>query len=113
MDEPYSFDELTEPVCKAIRALYRLTPWNNGDSIKWTGPELGKRMKAHSLEFDELLTRESLEWNDEDQGRDPLMVVVGIAIQLGIEQGRRLYRKDQEVSMTLLELAVKVLKNEE
>ena len=114
MDEPYSFDDLTVPVCDAIRELYDLKPRGDyGDKVEWTGPDLGKSLRANSLTFDVALTRDSLEYNNENQGRSPLQTVVGIAIQLGIEQGRRLYRKDQEMSLKLLDMAVKLLKNDD
>jgi hypothetical protein len=46
-------------------------------------------MGATYFTFDERVSAEQLRYDDEEQGRDPLEVIIGIAIQLGIEQGRR------------------------
>lgn len=105
------FVKLTEPVYLAIREAYSLTLQEYGESIKWTGPELPQSMGATCLPYDELLTREQLEYDEQDQGRDPLEVIVGIAVQLGMEQGRRLAKEDLKTSLELLDMSVRMLKN--
>jgi len=110
-DKHMHFSELTEPVCRAIRKAYKLTSKDYGEGIKWTGPELPQSMRAGCLPYDELLTRKQLEYSEQDQGRDPLEEIVGIAIQLGMEQGRRLNKTDLEIPLEILDMAVKILKS--
>ena len=108
-DKHMSFSKLTDPVYRAIRRAYTLTPNDYGESIKWTGPELPESMRATCFSYAEKLTREQLEYDEQDQGRDPLEVIVGIAVQLGIEQGRRLAKEDLETPLELLDMAVSML----
>ncbi len=111
-DKHVSFCKLTEPVCKAIRKAYKLTPRNYGDKIKWTGFVLPERIAATCLPYDEVLTREQLEYSEQDQGRDPLEEIVGIAVQLGIEQGRRLFKEDLKTAIELLDMSVTMIKRQ-
>ena len=84
-----SFEDLTNPICEAIRTIYTLKKHDYGD-IKWTGPALPKFLAVTCLTFDERLTKAMLDYDAEDQGREPLEVLVGMAVQLGMEQERRM-----------------------
>jgi hypothetical protein len=110
-NETVSFWNLTGPVCFAIRQAYELVPKDYGKKIVWSGLTLPKNMKVTSLEFDERLIRKQLEYEEEDQGRDPLEVIVGIAVQLGIEQGRRLNEKDKVPIVDLMKIAISMLES--
>lgn len=90
-----NFSELTEPITKAIRHAYALKRLPLKD-IPWTGYRLGKRERATSFEHEEHLTAQNLEYSDTEQGRDALEEIVGIAVRLGIEQGRRCFRDEHE-----------------
>jgi len=111
-DKHMNFEDLTGPVYKAIKQVYKLTPKDYGERIKWTGPALPKSMEATCLSFEEALTKEQLKYDEEDQGRDPLKVLIGIAVQLGIEQGRRINKKDvsMDIVISSLEIALRYLK---
>jgi len=82
-----SATELVRPVVDAIRRSHGVR--FNGTSAKYTGYEIGEKELATSLSPSELTVRE-LRRSD-----DPLFRLVLVAFQLGIEQGRRLERKDQ------------------
>ncbi len=90
-----SFSELTEPITKAIRHAYAIKRLPLRD-IPWTGLELGKREKVNCFEPAEHLTAKNLDYSDQEQGRDALEEIVGIAVRLGIEQGRRAFRDEHE-----------------
>lgn len=90
-NEPAQFMELCNCVREALEFAYELKRANASKSVPWNGPPIGKSLAAASLDYVEALSAESLEWVLEDQGRDALEVIIGIAIQLGIEQGRRDY----------------------
>ncbi len=85
-----SFEELTEPIVRALRFAYNFQRKNNKRAIPWTGLSLGPDCAATSLSPEEALSKDSLTWSLDEYGRDALEVVVQIAVQLGIEQGRRL-----------------------
>lgn len=86
-NKPAQFSDLVDPVIKGIRFAYSMKRRNETRRIPWTGPDTGK--SAVTPPPKEWLSRDSLAWDLEDQGRDALEILVGIAVQLGIEQGRR------------------------
>jgi hypothetical protein len=83
-----SATELVRPVVDAIRRSHDVR--FNGTSAKYTGYEIGESELATSFSPSELTVRE-LRRGDES----PLFRLVLVAFQLGIEQGRRLERKEQ------------------
>lgn len=86
---PLDFEDLSAPVVKAIRFAYELIRRNRGNTIPWSGPPIGQREAACSLGAKERLNRVMLMESERDQGRDALTEIVGLAIQIGMEQGRR------------------------
>lgn len=86
---PLSFDQITTPILAAIRQAFTLARKDRRKSIKWTGPEIGKGEQACSLLAAERLKATNLVYAENDQGRDALEEIVGLAVQLGMEQGRR------------------------
>jgi len=50
----------------------------------------------------ERLTAIALDYDEHDQGRDPMRVLIGIAIQLGIEQGIRIDRQTYQNPSALI-----------
>jgi len=110
-----SFYELTAPVIDALKQVYDFEACRYPSvDVHWNGPELPKSMRATCLLYDERLTAESLRYDEEEQGRDPLEVIIGIAVQLGIEQGRRIHKKDLTLDIKMAKLLVQDLeqKNE-
>lgn len=101
------FTDLTDPICEAIRFAYDLKRKHQNKDIPYKGYDIGKVTGCYQP--DENLTQESLEYQDENQDRDALQVIVGIAVQLGIEQGRRQLLKSQETKMTLARMSAKIV----
>ncbi|MCH8965769.1 MAG: hypothetical protein IIB58_12455 [Planctomycetes bacterium] len=89
-NEPARFPDLADPVVKGIRFAYSIKRRNKDKRIPWLGPDQGKYTKVSCLAPRDGLSKESLAWLLDDQGRDALDVLVAIAVQLGIEQGRRM-----------------------
>lgn len=87
---PIDMDKLVKPVVHAVNQLYKLERNNPGKDVDWDGPNLGYPELAVSSEPKERLSAKELQWIENDQGRSALEEVVILAIQLGIEQGRRL-----------------------
>ena len=97
------FHELCEPVEDAIRQLYRLR-FRGYRDVNWKGYNIGKRDLACSFSPSKALNASNLRYSQTDQGRTPLGEIVGVAIQTGIEQGRRVLWEEQEMERHLLEL---------
>lgn len=106
-DRNLSFWELTNPVCAAIKKIYSLKRKNHGD-IEWTGPSTPEFLLSTSLTFEERLSKTMLDYDEHEQGRDPLEILVGIAVQLGMEQERRI--KACSTDQGLVEIARSLLK---
>lgn len=101
-NKPASFEQLIEAVRDVVKQCYKLTRKNKDKDIKWKGPLLPESMRATCLDFEHNLTVERMKYNEYDQGRDAMDVIIGIAIQLGIEQGRRILRKDMDITLNIM-----------
>ena len=105
-DEPLSFGALTAPVLSAIRFAYRLERQHKDQDIPWTGPNIGEGSLVVSFPPDLCLTRKNLAYSLDDQGRCALEEIIGIAVQLGIEQGRRMEVTSSPSKMRELSIAL-------
>lgn len=88
--EPADFSALADPICEALRFAYSLRRRNADVDIPWAGPEIGRHELATCHPAAHALSAENLRYSEEEQGRDALMEIVGLALRLGIEQGRRI-----------------------
>lgn len=95
-NEPLDFDALAGPLMRAVQFCYNLERRNHNKSVPWKGPNIGSNELACCLPAKEKLSAKNLAYSEEDQGRDPLQEIIGLAIQLGIEQGRRIMRSSPE-----------------
>lgn len=101
---PASFSDLTEPIRKIVRHCYSIQRKNKNKDVDWKGLELPECMSATCLTFDEKLKADNLKYEKEDQGRSAMDVIISIAVQLGIEQGRRMYKQEIMHELTYLQL---------
>lgn len=99
-NHPTDIETLTEPICKAIRFAYHMRRRNRDQDIPYDGLDIGKDEQANALRAHHQLTAERLAYSDEDQGRDALTEIIGLAIRLGIEQGRRIFKNSSEYRAT-------------
>lgn len=93
---PIYFEDISRPIVHAIRFAYDMERRDRRRNIPWRGPEIGLRDQANSPLASERLKAHRLAYCEEDQGRDTLEEIVGLAIQLGIEQGRRIAKSDED-----------------
>lgn len=104
--ETVSFEELIKHLNKVIQrnveiyADYKFSPYE--------GYDIGNREKTCSFSPDYSLSPEGIKYHEE-RDRDIISVVLGIAIQLGIEQGRRISNKEFKVDRLLLATYEKLL----
>lgn len=89
-DEPASFEDITRPLARAVRFAYNLKRKNRDKDIPWTGLDVGPGVEHVSFGAAKKLAASNLKYSEEEQGRDALEELLGLAVQLGIEQGRRI-----------------------
>ncbi|MHA1471071.1 MAG: hypothetical protein ACTSSP_11005, partial [Candidatus Asgardarchaeia archaeon] len=59
------------------------------EGIEWEGLDRGKTERCANIHPSETLDAWHLTYSKEDQGRDVYEEIIGLAVQLGMEQGRR------------------------
>jgi hypothetical protein len=101
------FTDITKPICEAIRFAYDLKRKNRGRNVPWDGLDIGENMKACYMSPNERLQRDNLKYDEQEQDRDALQIIVGIAVQLGIEQERRRLWGELDTDLLLLNLHAK------
>lgn len=100
-DKPASFEDVASPFIKAVRFAYNLERKNEGKSIPYNGYDNGDLACCPGIKT--LFNKDSLAYNLDDQGRDALTVIIQAAIQVGIEQGRRIALNSDEVETLKIE----------
>lgn len=114
--EPWNFEELCQAIRRSIEFAYRVERKNKGKSIPYDGPELtSSRILACSFNIKETFTDDGTEFcglvYHEDRGRDALEVIIGKAVQLGMEQGWRMLGEEgegiQDILLRVLEQNIK------
>ena len=96
-DKTIPFYLLAGAVRKAFDYTFKMKDIAPDSDIPWSGPQLGKHERATCLTPIEKLKNENLQYELEDQGRDKLDALISLAIQIGIEQGRRCLRSEEKI----------------
>lgn len=96
---PLSEDTLVRLVRGALLFTHGVRRHNQGFSVPWHGPGQGELTEVGTLDPAEALSAEELA----KPGRDALEAVIEVAIQLGMEQGRRVTMMRLEGRLALLE----------
>jgi len=106
LTEVVYFDDLVQPVKKALLFVLKKGGKKIADDvvIPYKGYNIGRKDLVTSFDPVTKFSTEQRNYDRDEQGRDIFDLLIGLAVQLGIEQGRRWLRKDQE-------MAIKVLKN--
>ncbi len=98
-----SFEDISTPICDAIRFCYKLERQNEDKDCLWTGfPDPLEGLSV--LTPEETLTAGNLEYSLTDQGRDALQEIVGIAIRQGMEQKRRIMWDELRSTAAMVEM---------
>ncbi len=97
-----SFEKITDPLVRAVKFAYDIKRKNRDKDIPWKGPEIGQDDRACCLLAAQSLKSKNLIYSEEDQGREAIEEIIGLAVRLGIEQGRRIYKESGE--MKIMEL---------
>lgn len=98
------FTDITKPVIRAMKFAYTLKRKNRQRDIPWEGLDIGKEEQVGCFSPVDKLTAFNLEYSLDSQGRDALTEIVGVAVQLGIEQGRRMAYNDMASRIDMLKL---------
>lgn len=83
----------------AIKFAYNMTRKNKESDIPYLGYDIGEDTKRGSFSPNQKLRYENLKYQKKEQGRDALDILLVIAIQLGIEQGKRLFIDSNEYKL--------------
>jgi len=105
-DKPIDFEQLSAPLVRAVRFAYKLQRQNTDKDIPWSGPEIGKDCAATCLPPKTALSAKNLAYSNDEQGRDALTEIIGLAIQMGIEQGRRITMDGPVIGLMKIEAMV-------
>lgn len=98
--ELVDFTELCMPLVRAMRHCYRLERRNVDVDVAYDGLNIGRDERAGCLPADRNLSAEYLRFVEDDQGRDALTEIIGLAVRLGLEQGRRMARSDRPSALS-------------
>lgn len=101
-DKTANFEDIVKPICLAIWCAYDLKRKNVGKDIPYNGLEVGRSVLATNLGIQERFAAEQLRYSEEEQGRDALTEIVSAAVQLGIEQGRRIEQDTHKLNDLLI-----------
>jgi hypothetical protein len=101
--EALPFEKITAPLRRLVREAYRLQRKNVGKALPYKGPGIGWRERACTSDVDWTLSAEGLAYHAE-RGRDAMDVILMVAVQLGIEQGRRISAPDKKLEDLLSRL---------
>lgn len=88
------FADIADPVVKALKVAMKKNRAVYKDGIMWTGLKQGKLTEVTTLSPPATLHAKNLSYSKSDQGRDVFTEIVAIAVQLGMEQGRRTVIKE-------------------
>jgi len=91
---PGHFETMVLPFVEAIKFAYTMTRTNEGKNIPYDGYDIGRSEKAGSYGPEQTLSAGNLKYSKEEQCRDALTEILGLMMQIGIEQGRRMALND-------------------
>lgn len=86
-----NFSEILDPLVNAVKATHKIERIE-GIGYDWDGLPNGDRESPISVDPNERLTAKYLDWQANYNDNSALEIILTLAIQLGIEQGRRLDR---------------------
>lgn len=93
---PVDFESLVKPFKKSFRFAYNMRRKNLHKDVPYDGFNLGRSDLACCLPAKEKLNQRNLKYSNEEQGRDALEELIGLVLQVGIEQGRRITKDSLE-----------------
>ena len=91
-DKPAQASDILKPIRDAIEFAYTLRRKNEGLDIPYTGHDIGEEEKACCISPHNGINAEAIEFALDHNGMDALHEILGLALLLGIEQGRRMER---------------------
>lgn len=104
---PAYFGDLVEQVLNALNVAYKLERQNTDLDLPWEGFDRSREDMAACRPLADTLSAEGLAFSLEDQGREAIEEIIGAAIALGMEQGKRVLLRDMRLRMTTLHMFVR------
>lgn len=89
-NEIAKFGDIADPVVEALKIAIKKGDKVYNEGIEWTGFTQGSFTAATVPDPSFALHAKNLTYSKKEQGRDVFTEIISIAVQLGIEQGRRM-----------------------
>jgi len=100
-----NYSDVMDPIKRALKIAIKQGGSIYETGIKYKGYDLAIEELATVLSPDEALSAEILKYTKEDQGRDVYDAILNITFCLGIEQGRRMLRRNLDILRDLLDMS--------
>lgn len=97
-DKPADFEDMAKPIERVFRQAFE--PKKKKVKLTYSGLGIG-HSNACAIDFNAAIDETNLQLSAE-QGRDTLSVLIEKTIQVGIEQGRRLEKKDGDLKKLII-----------
>lgn len=94
------FEEVIAEIKKTLLNFYKVSRKKDVDSCEWNGPSIVRPLSHIIIQPKTQLSKQVL-LHHEEQGREPIDVILGLAYQLGICKG---YESAQEENKPFIEL---------
>lgn len=98
-NKPEDFYNIIDPLINAVLFSYQLVRQNQGKNIPYDGMDIGDNEKATCLSPDVLFNSSHIETMELEYDKSLIDTIICLAVQLGIEQGRRIYANDRKNTM--------------
>lgn len=101
-DSPVSFRELVEQIREAILFAFDIKRKNRNKNIPWEGYDIGEDSKVCWPSPNEKFRVKNMKC------KEPLDVILGVLLQLGIEQGKRIFKTSTEYKLKELKQKIRM-----
>lgn len=105
-EDPAYFSDLTDPIVKAIKFAYKLSRKNLGKDIPYSGYDRPSILGTNHT-IPKCFSAENLKYQENNQGISALDEIIAVAVQLGIEQGRRIYEQENSVNIRIKDILIR------
>jgi len=105
-NKPIRFSDAIKHVRRLVGQGYDLVRKNRDQDLIYEGYNIGWRELTGCLEPPERFKAEYLRYSEEEQGRDLMDEILGLAFQLGIEQGRRMQRDKDTTLLAMIDIGM-------
>jgi len=108
---PYDYDKAYDAVMSALRQVYYIRRKRRKiKTVKWNGPKIPEMLAGTSIDFQERLSAFQLDYAINDEGQQPLEIILSIVSNIGAEAGRELLERRLDEDIGRMNLNMRFLK---